>query len=81
MIWRSASRRPINPYLKWDWNCWLAPKLLVLNVDIAARIGRAVAAKNKTSLVTVQLGHRVVICESTFLLANIFAVYAIYQLS
>ena len=81
MLVRSISRGLTNPYLTGDWDRWFVPLFFVKNVDLAARIGRAAAAKNKTSLVTVQLGPRVVICESTFLLASIYAVYAIYQLS
>ena len=69
MLLRSISRSLAHPY-KGDWDCWLVPKLRVTNVDVAARIGEAAAAINKTSLVTVQMGHRVVLCESTFLPAS-----------
>ena len=76
MLSRSISRGLTNPYLMGDWDCWFVPKLFVAKIDLlAAKIGEAAAAMNKISLVTVQLGHRVVICESTFLLASIYAVY------
>ena len=71
MLWRSISRRPMDPYLHGDWDCWLVPKVLVSNVDVAARIGEAAAAMKVTRLVTVQLGHCGVFHESTFLLASI----------
>ena len=71
MLWKSISRRPLDPYLHGDWDCWLLPEVLVSNVDVAARIGEAAAALTVTRLVTVQLGHRVVLCESTFLLASL----------
>ena len=71
MLLRSILRRPIPPYLQGDWDCWLVPKLLVSDVDVAARIGEAAAAMQKTTLVTVQLGHRVVLCEGAFLLASL----------
>ena len=76
MLLRSISRRPVYPNFMGNWECWLVPFVLesdkrVAKVDVAARIGEAAAAMKKTTLVTVQLGRRVVVCESTFLLASI----------
>ena len=76
MLWRSICRNPINTHLVGVWDCWLvpAPEFLVSKVDVAAKIAEAGAAMKVTNVVTVQLGHRVVICESTFLLASISTV-------
>ena len=81
MLWRSICRKPINTHLMGEWDCWLVPKpkALVSNVDVAARIGEAAAAMKVTNVVTVQWGHRLVICESTFLLASIPTVKLRYQ--
>ena len=78
MLLRSISSRPVNPYLKGDWDCWLVPGVFAKGADLAARIGKAAAAMKKTTLVTVQLGHRVVMCEGTFLLASISTVMIRY---
>ena len=78
MLLRSISRKPIPPYLKGDWDCWLVPELPVSNVDVAAKIGEAAAAMTTTSLITVQLGHRMVICERMFLLASLPTVLVRY---
>ena len=70
---RSLSQRPTYPSLKGEWDCWLIARPALpegTNMDMVASIGKATAAMKATSLVTVQLGHRVVICHSTFLLPS-----------
>ena len=75
MLWRSLSRRPAYPTYKGEWDCWLICRPALFeedpDPDLAASIGEATAALKVSSVITIQLGHRVVICHSTFLLPSI----------
>ena len=50
MLLRSISQRPVDPYVRGKWDCWLVPDVHVSNVDVAARIGEAAAAMKVTVL-------------------------------